>query len=82
MWSVVTLTAVQKLWSDRTELVTFTSRMNYRAGRIPTRSQIEADARQNVRDQLRHIEDTGGNRPYDYGDVLGVSIVSITFIPR
>lgn len=80
MWEITTLVTVPRIYADHTELTSFPAVWRVPGGRIPSRSTIEAEARRRVADQIGFLSTTMSNRPYDYGDPGGVTIVSITFI--
>ena len=83
MWVTVTLVTIPKLTPDGVEYIVRAFVSNWPPGRIPGRDTIVADAYEKAREFFQFIADTvGGTRAYEYGDPVGASIVSVTFVRR
>lgn len=81
MWVAVVLVTIEKLTPDGVEYIVRPFVSRYRAGRIPGRDVLVADAFDKAREFFQQIADTvGGTRPYEYGEPVGASVVSVSFV--
>lgn len=81
MWVVTVLVTVEKLTPDGVEYVQRAFVSRYKAGRIPNRAQMVADAFAKAREFFQFIADTvGGTRPYEYGEPHAANVISVDFV--